>query len=211
MNHNEIRQNDSLGMHHDSLGNKTLWNNMRNVVHHRERNTKYRIVACYIHKNTKKIKLSSKKVKGQYLLLQRKELVESQCSREQGGFLCLFFFWNTLCNLVLNIWMSRIFLSLNISVVYPCISNNWQVCKLGLIKGYQSMTVDYCSEMKREEFSCVHLLLLFSIFQLGNECRFCKWTFYLFSHAFTTQNSLPSPKLPAQRRKSFYSYMLSRV
>lgn len=65
---------------------------MRNVVHHRERNTKYRIVACYIHKNPKKIKLSSKKVKGQYLLLQRKELVESQCSREQGGFLCLFFF-----------------------------------------------------------------------------------------------------------------------
>lgn len=53
----------------------------------------------------------------------------------------------------LNIWMSRIFLALNISVVYPCISNNWQVCKSGLLKGYQSMTMDYCSELKRV-FKC---------------------------------------------------------
>lgn len=37
------------------------WNNMENVVHHRERNTKYKIVGFYVQKNSKEIKLSSKK------------------------------------------------------------------------------------------------------------------------------------------------------
>lgn len=59
---------------------------MENVVCHSKSNTKYRTVDCYVQKNSKEIKLSSKKVKGQYLH-QRKEFVESQGSRDQGGFL----------------------------------------------------------------------------------------------------------------------------
>lgn len=60
---------------------------MENVVCHSKSNTKYRTVDGYVQKNSKEIKLSSKKVKGKYLLHQRKEFVESQCSRDQGGFL----------------------------------------------------------------------------------------------------------------------------
>lgn len=36
---------------------------MENVVHQRERNTKYKIVDLYVQKNSKEIKLSSKNFK----------------------------------------------------------------------------------------------------------------------------------------------------
>lgn len=63
-----------------------------------------------------------------------------------------------------NIWVNRLFSALNISMDYSCISNNWWVYKLGVLKGYPSLAMDYRLELNRKQFLNVQLLLFFFSF-----------------------------------------------